>query len=180
MHWLCRPDVSTSFYIKTIFDSCLKYLIENLDLGASLATWQSCYIKHIVANLGSSKYYLNSLFLILVLLKVKLIQFYLQKPIFNIIFHVYSTLCKASILNGVILYFIIALLLVGNRLRFYPKKKYIYHKHLFLLQSLWLSSAWMAFKIIASCKITRKLNQSNWTFNTIMVHCSKLKKGRKK
>ena len=59
MYLLCRPDVSTSLYIKAIFDFCLDYLIQNLEFKVRLATRRSCYIRHIVANLSSSTYYLT-------------------------------------------------------------------------------------------------------------------------
>ena len=51
-----RPDVGASLYIKAIFDFCLNYLIQNLNFEERLATWRSCYITHIVANLCSSTY----------------------------------------------------------------------------------------------------------------------------
>ena len=53
---VCRPDVDTSFYIKIIFDFRLDYLIQNLEFEVRFATWRSCFITHIVANLGSSTY----------------------------------------------------------------------------------------------------------------------------
>ena len=56
---ICRPDVGTSLYVKTIFDFRLDYLIQNLNSEVRLATWRSCYITHIVANLGSSTYNLT-------------------------------------------------------------------------------------------------------------------------
>ena len=56
MYLICRPDVSTSLYIKAISDFRLNYLIQNLDFEVRLAAWQSCYITHIVATLGCSTY----------------------------------------------------------------------------------------------------------------------------
>ena len=46
--------MSTFLYIKAIFDFRLDYLIQRLDFTVRLATWRSCYVTHIVANLGSS------------------------------------------------------------------------------------------------------------------------------
>ena len=48
--------MDTSFYIKIIFDFRLDYLIQNLEFEVRFATWRSCFITHIVANLGSSTY----------------------------------------------------------------------------------------------------------------------------
>ena len=56
---ICRPDVGTSLYIKAIFDFRLDYLRENLDFEVRLTIWRSCYITHIVANLGSLTYNLT-------------------------------------------------------------------------------------------------------------------------
>ena len=70
IYLLCRPDLSTSPYITAIsdfylrhlilkvwiFDFRLNHLIQNLDFEVRLATWQSCYITQIVANLGSLTY----------------------------------------------------------------------------------------------------------------------------
>ena len=70
IYLLCRPDLSTSLHITVIsdfylrhlilkvwiFDFCLDHLIQNLDFEVRLATWQSCYITQIVANLGSLTY----------------------------------------------------------------------------------------------------------------------------
>ena len=53
---ICRPDEGTSLYIKAIFDFRLDYLIQNLHFEVRLATWRSCSIVHIVANLGSITY----------------------------------------------------------------------------------------------------------------------------
>ena len=50
MYLICRSYVSTSLYIKAIFDFRLDYLLRNLDCEVRLATWRSCYITHIVAN----------------------------------------------------------------------------------------------------------------------------------
>ena len=55
----CRPDVGTSLYLKAIFDLRLDYLVQNLDFEVKLASWRSCYITHIAANLGSLTYNLT-------------------------------------------------------------------------------------------------------------------------
>ena len=56
MYLICRPDVTVSPYIKAIFDFRIDYLKQNLDFDVRLATWWSCYITHIVANLQASTY----------------------------------------------------------------------------------------------------------------------------
>ena len=59
MYLICRPVVSTSLYIKAIFNFRLDYLIQNLDFEVRLATWRSSYITYIESNLGSSTYNLT-------------------------------------------------------------------------------------------------------------------------
>ena len=51
--------MGTSLYMKAIFDFRLDYLRENLDFEVRLTTWRSCYITHIVDNLGSSTHNLT-------------------------------------------------------------------------------------------------------------------------
>ena len=53
---ICRSDVGAFLYLKAIFGFCLDYLIQNFHFQVRLAIWRSCYITHIVANLGSLTY----------------------------------------------------------------------------------------------------------------------------